>query len=94
MSRLILLLAVVLPGVAVTLVCGWFLLQDWHALQAAMARFEAVEQTGDLRALAACDARQHIHRLNCFAEGVGGLLGWLIAAVGVHGLCVSGRRQT
>jgi hypothetical protein len=32
-------------------------------------------------------AAENRHRINCFAEGLGVLLGMGIAAIGIHGIC-------
>jgi hypothetical protein len=42
----------------------------------------------DLGALFVAESQQDAHRLNCFAEGVGVLLGAILAAIGLHGLCL------
>lgn len=73
---------------AVVLVCGYFLFKDWAALSAAFARFESVVANGgDLRRVIIAQAYQQTFRINCFADGVGVLLGAILAAIGVHGLC-------
>jgi hypothetical protein len=88
MRRLVLTLCVLLPGLAAAGVSGFFLLRDWAALTAAFARLEAVARSGgDTQALLVAQGYDHLYRLNCFADGVGVLLGLLIAAVGIHGLC-------
>jgi len=40
-----------------------------------------------LRDLAIAEAAENRHRINCFAEGVGALLGGIILSVGIHGIC-------
>jgi hypothetical protein len=88
MRRLVLALCVLLPGLAAAGVSGFFLLRDWSALTAAFLRLEEVVRSGgDTRAVLAAQGYDQIYRLNCFADGVGVLLGLLIAAVGIHGLC-------
>jgi hypothetical protein len=87
--RGVLLSAITLFGLLVAAVSGYFLLQDWAALQRSFAQFEQLAAQGaDLRALFVAEARQNLHRLNCFAEGVGVLLGMILAAIGLHGLCL------
>ena len=89
MRATFLFLLVILPGLAVVVVSGYFLLQDWAALNAAFARFQQEVRAGaDLRALFIAEAEQNVHRINCFAEGVGLLLGAIMVAIGVHGLCL------
>ena len=93
MRRLALILLLIVPGLAAMAVCGYYLLGDWSALNATHARFEAlVAQNADLRRLFIVDAQEDMHRINAFAEGVGFMLGALLAGLGVHGLCVRPRR--
>src|SRR5438093_4033989 len=83
------LLAVVLLGLLVVLVSAYYLAQDWAALKSAFAQFQRLSTTGtDLRSLFIAEARQSVYRTNCFAEGVGLLLGAILAAIGLHGLCL------
>jgi hypothetical protein len=89
MRRGALVIFLVLPGVAAMAVCGYYLLLDWAQLNAAHAQFEAlVRNHAELRALFVKDAIADMHRLNCFAEGVGFLLGGILAGLGIHGLCL------
>lgn len=82
-----LLLLVVLAGLAAVFVSGHYLFADWAALNANWRRFEALSMSAaDLRSLLIADARQHAFRLNAFADGVGVLLGAILAAIGIHGL--------
>ena len=84
--RAVPLITTTLLGLLVVAVCAYYLAHDWAALQSAQASFERVSSSGaDLRALFLADARQSIHRTNCFAEGVGLLLGAILAAIGLHG---------
>jgi hypothetical protein len=87
--RILVLSGIVALGLVTTLVSGYYLLHDWSALQASFARFEQLAaRPSSPNALSVAEARQNVHRLNCFAEGVGLLLGAILAAVGVHGLCL------
>jgi len=53
------------------------------------ARFKQFAQhNAGLSALFIAEAWENIHRINCFAEGVGVLLGGILAAIGLHGLCL------
>jgi len=89
MRRTALWLFVVAPGVAAIFVCGYYLFSDWAALNVAYARFERVaSEGGDLRALFLAQSLDQVFRINCFADGVGVMLGAILAALGVHGLCV------
>ncbi len=94
MQRLALILMLIIPGVAAMMVCAYYLQQDWAGLNAAHARFESlVAQNADLRRLFIVDAQEDLHRINAFAEGVGFMLGALLAGIGVHGLCLLRRRE-
>ena len=89
MRRLALLVCVVLSGLAAAGVSGLFLQRDWSALTTAFARLEQVVSSGgDARAVLVAQGFDRIYRLNCFADGIGVLFGMLIAAVGIHGLCL------
>jgi hypothetical protein len=90
--RSLLVLLVLVPGLLASGVCGYFLLKDWAALRDAFPRLEAARQHGDHRAIVAADSIDRVYRTNCFADGVGVLLGALLFAVGVHGLCTLPRR--
>lgn len=93
MRTLALVVLLILPGLAAMAVCAYYLKADWAALNATHLRFESlVAQNADLRRLFIVDAQEDLHRINCFAEGVGFLLGALLAGLGVHGLCVMPRR--
>jgi len=50
-----------------------------------MQRLPAPDST--LRDLAIAEAAENRHRINCFAEGIGVLLGGVILSIGVHGIC-------
>jgi hypothetical protein len=87
--RVFVLTLISLVGLTAALVSGYFLLHDWAALQAAFAQFEKLAgRPASLNALFVAEARQNLYRLNCFADGVGVLLGGILAAIGLHGLCL------
>ena len=85
----ILLLCVVIPGVIGLLVFGAYAVIDYTALQQAYTQFEHAARSTWIASIMIADAKQNIHRINLFAEGVWALLSALIAAVGIHGLCVN-----
>lgn len=90
----LLFLLLVLPGVCCFLICMYYALQDWAALQKAYANFDRVAGTSsDMSTLIVAEAKQNIHRINLFADGVWALLGAIIAAIGIHGLCVTSYKQ-
>jgi len=91
--QFILFMLLVVPGSACCAVCLAFALQDWHALQNAYANFARLAAANsDLSTLFVAEAQQNIHRINLFAEVVWALLGAVVAAIGVQGLCSSDQR--
>lgn len=85
----------VLPGAVGVAVFGYYALADWAALQAAYKQFEtAAAQSRDVPTLFVTEAKQNIHRINLFADGVWTLLSAILAAVGLHGLCHDRPPQT
>ena len=96
--RVLVLLIVTCAGLAAVAISAYYVLQDWPALSHYYARFEEAAMSGaDQRSLFIAEAQQNVFRINCFADGVGVLLGGIIAAIGIHGLCLLGpvadRRQ-
>ncbi len=90
--RVALILLLVIPGIVVMAMSGYFALLDWAALQDAYAQFREVRASdAGQRALFAAWAVQDIHRTNLAADGTWFLLGGVIFAIGVHGLCVLAR---
>lgn len=88
-TRNLALLLLVLLGIAGVIVFGLSALDDWGRLPVAQARFQQVASSNaGLREVFVAHAKQDIHRTNLFAEGVWTLLSGVIAAIGVHGLCV------
>ncbi len=85
---LALLLMSVLPGIGVVGISSYFLLSDWEALNQAHRSYEELTSEGaGQRELSIAQAAEMRHRMNCFAEGGGALLGGIIVSIGVHGLC-------
>lgn len=95
MRQAALFLTAVLPGFAAVVVSGYYLFQDWAALISAFARFEqAVARGADARTLMIAQTLDSVYRINCFADGVGVMLGAILCAIGVHGLCTLPPRPT
>ncbi len=85
---------IVVAGLLAVGVCANYLRLDMAALNANWARFEKLAMSAaDLRSLFLADARQNAFRINAFADGIGVLLGAILAAIGVHGLCQQRPRQ-
>jgi hypothetical protein len=83
-----LLLTSVLPGLGAMGLSTYYLFPDWIQLEHSRQQYQALAVQGQgLRELSIAQAAETRHRLNCFAEGVGVLLGGIIFSIGVHGLC-------
>lgn len=92
--RGLLLLLLVLPGMGWFCVCLYYALRDWAELQRAYSQFSRIAETSsDLRTVFTAESKQNIHRINLFADGVWALLGAIVAAIGIHGLCVIAQNQ-
>jgi hypothetical protein len=78
----------VLPGTATLLVSAYFLRLDFAALQRTWKEFELAATTGGSQEVTVANAFQMTYRINCFADGVGVLLGAILLAIGVLGLCL------
>ena len=85
---LALLLTAVLPGLGAIGLSGYYLFPEWAALDRSVRNYQTlVVQGRDLRELSIASTAETRHRINCFAEGVGVLLGGILCSIGVHGLC-------
>lgn len=82
---LILLLLVVLPGFLASGVCAYYLIPEWAALTASYQNYRRVSESPSATEIQISIARtaQEVHRINCFAEGVGLLLGGIIVSIGI-----------
>lgn len=86
---LALLILVVLPGTAFMGISTYYLFPEWVALDKSYQNYQRLAQvpTSLIRDLDTAQAAENRHRLNCFAEGVGVLLGGVIVTIGIHGIC-------
>ena len=86
---LVLLLTVVIPGFAATSISTYYLFTEWSELDASRRSYDKVAQSpsATIQQLSIAQAAETRHRINCFAEGVGVLLGGVIFAIGIHGIC-------
>lgn len=90
---LILLLTTVLPGLGAITLSIFYLFPEWAALDKSYRNYERLAAAGaTVRELSIAESAEMRHRLNCFAEGVGVLLGGVIVAIGVHG-CTLPKQQ-
>lgn len=89
MRSLVLLLTVVLPGISAASLSTYYLIPEWVALEASFQAYNQVAKSPSpkLPELFVAQAAENRHRINCFAEGVGVLLGSTIFAIGIHGIC-------
>lgn len=71
-------------GMAACGASAYYVFADWHALNVFYARFESlVRSNAPERSLFIASTEQAAFRLNCFADGVGVLLGAILAALGL-----------
>ncbi|MGJ5675816.1 MAG: hypothetical protein ACR9NN_19725 [Nostochopsis sp.] len=89
MRSLVLFVFVVLPGVTFSSISVYYLFPEWVTLDAAHKNYQQVAKSPSVKVgdLLVAEAAENRHRINCFAEGVGVLLGGVIAAIGIHGIC-------
>ena len=90
---LLLFLSAIAPGLAAIAISVFYLFPEWAALDKAYRNYQKLASSKDLAALSIAQAAENRHRINCFAEGVGVLLGGVMVAIGVHGLCVLPKRD-
>jgi hypothetical protein len=85
---LVLLLTSVLPGLCAVGISGYYVLPEWVMLDKSHRNYQTLAAQGQgIRELDIAQAAETRHRINCFAEGVGVLLGGIIFSIGVHGIC-------
>jgi hypothetical protein len=84
-----LLLLVVLPGIATTTISLYYMFPEWKALDASFQKYTQVAKSPNSKVqdLSIAQAAENRHRINCFAEGIGAILGLVIVSIGVHGIC-------
>ncbi|MBD0344563.1 MAG: hypothetical protein ICV63_06960 [Coleofasciculus sp. Co-bin14] len=94
--QVVLLLFIVLPGLGVSALCAYYLLPEWAALDASYKNYRQVIESpsSSLKDVLVAKTAQEIHRINCFAEGVGFLFGGVILSIGIHGMCTLPRKNT
>jgi hypothetical protein len=83
------------PGLGAIAICTFYMFPEWSALDRAHRNYQSLASSGaDMRALSIAQSAENRHRINCFAEGVGILLGGVMVSIGVHGLCLLPARTT
>lgn len=89
MQRTGLVVTAIVPGLAAMIASGYYLFPDWAALDNAHRNLTKIAATNpSVQALIVAQAAEERHRINCFAEGMGVLVGGIWMAIGVHGLCL------
>lgn len=85
-----LLLLVVAPGIATTIISLSYMFPEWKALDASYQNYTQVAKSPNrtVQDLLIAQAAENRHRINCFAEGIGAILGLAIASIGIHGICI------
>ena len=79
-----------MPGFSVSVVCADYLVPEWAALTASYQNYRRVSESlsATENEILIAKTAQEIHRINCFAEGVGLLLGGIIVSIGIQGICI------
>ena len=87
-------LLTIIPGFAAVGVSAYYLFLDWASLNRSFARWEyAVYHNGTPHQIAIAETYQNAFRINCFADGLGVLLGAILVAIGLNALCVLQTKQ-
>lgn len=94
MRSLVLLLAVVLPGITATSLSTYFLLPEWAVLEASYKNYQQLANPSTMRDLFIAPAAKNRHPINCFTKEVRVLLGGAITAIGIHGICTQTKRTS
>lgn len=85
---LVLLTLTIAPGLGAVMLSSFFLFPEWAALDKSYQNYAKLAATNaSVKDLSIAESAEMRHRLNCFAEGIGVLLGGVIFAIGVHGIC-------
>ncbi|MBD2038132.1 hypothetical protein H6F76_24575 [Leptolyngbya sp. FACHB-321] len=87
---LTLLVLVVLPGAMFTAVSTHHLFPEWVVLDTSYQDDQTLAQrstvsVGDFNV---AQVAENCHRLDCFAEGGGVLLGGVITSIDIHSICI------
>lgn len=95
MRSLLLWAIAILPGLFYGAVSAYFLFVDWSALDTNFRQYQelAASPNATEMTLMVAGAAELRHRINAFADGVGVLLGNILLAIGVHGLCTMQNRN-
>jgi hypothetical protein len=91
-----LLLLVVVPGIMTAMISLFYLFPEWQALDRSYQNYVRIVKSPNSKVqdILIAEAAENRHRINCFAEGIGVLLGIVIISIGVHGICNLNRIQS
>lgn len=90
-----LVLGAIAPGMGAIALSAYYLFPEWAALDKSHRNYQELAISGaGVRELSIAQAAETRHRINCFAEGMGVLLGGVIFAISVHGLCTLQKNQS
>ncbi len=85
--RLMALMATTIaPGLFAIGLCTYYLFPEWAALDRAYQGVAVLNSDSSPPQVAIAIAAEQRHRINCFAEGVGVLVGGVLLGIGTHGL--------
>ncbi|HTL88594.1 MAG TPA: hypothetical protein VL134_04285 [Leptolyngbya sp.] len=94
---ILLLLTPIVPKMGAIALSSFYLFSEWTALEHAVVRRrlrayrndEPLSRTkAETRTLSIAQSAEVRHRIHCFAERVGVLLGGVVVAIGIQGLCL------
>ena len=85
---MILVMTTIAPGLFFIGLCTYYLLPEWAALDRAYQSVATLKATSSPAQTSIAIAAEHRHRINCFAEGMGVLIGSVLVGIGTHGLYV------
>ena len=81
------------PGLGAIAISTFYLFPEWSALDRSYHNYQTLAKSeAPVREVSVAQAAENRHRINCFAEGIGVLLGGIMVSIGVHGLCLLPRR--
>lgn len=87
--RILLLSLITVSGLIAVVVSEYYLFQDWYSLMKFHERAQQIIMSAaDMRSLVIATSEENAFRINTFADGVGVLLGAILAGMGLTGLCL------
>ena len=90
LGSMALVMTTIAPGLLSIGLCTSYLFPEWAALDRAYQSVAMLKATSPPSQTSIAIAAEQRHRINCFAEGMGVLIGSVLVGIGTHGLYVSG----